>query len=74
MAVRLESLVKESVLVSLSVVSRDGSLQLVVGVTDEPVRVDLSEEPLVITKKSEEPAEGMEKELCCVTTSEGKST
>ena len=57
LAVRLESLVKESVLVSLSAASRDGSLQPVVGATDEPVRVDLSEEP----------AEGIEAELCSVT-------
>ena len=74
LGVRLESLEKEAVLVSLSVVCRNGSLQPVVEVTDEPVRVAVSEEPSVITEKSEEPAEGMEVELFSITSSEGNST
>ena len=69
-AVRLESPEVEVVFVSavsLSVVTRNGSLQPVVGATDEPVRIDLSEEPSVIAEKSEEPTEGMDAELCSVT-------
>ena len=62
--------------VSLSVVFRNGSLQLVedIEVTDEPVRVDVSEEPSVRTEKSEEPAEGTEVVLFRITSLEGNST
>ena len=68
-AVRLESPEVEVVFVnavSLSVVTRNGSLQPVedIEVTDEPVRVAVSEEPSVIAEKSEEPAEVIEAELC----------
>ena len=77
-AVRLKSSVEEAVLldaVSLLGAFLNGSLQLAVRIetSEEPVRMDISEEPLVRTEESEEPAVGIEVVLLRVSSFEGDS-